>query len=1550
MTKLHQNLLTLATLLVPILLVAPAFAQELLTNPGFEEIADNGIPTGWGRHAGGVPESVLQVVDDAHSGQHAVRLIDTGPQERESKYSIGVVQTVKAEGGKFYKGSVWVKALARNNQGALNIQIRFLPGNKLHQVQLKPPIGGDWKQRSVIGEAPQGTTHVRMYIYTMHYWTSDSLIDDASLTALDIATGTILGPLLSKGSSGIEKVRRLNLRTAIVLDGQPAAKILVPAGELYRALGEKLAQAIEAKSGARLPVTDEYQGTVESPETIIALGNLNNNRMVERLYFNKYLQIDALKPGPGNYVLQTVHEPYNGPLGKNVIVIGASDDEGLAAGVDDFASRIEQGPDLVLEEPLLYVSGCKPMNDEARNKLLAQAPTIHALRVFWMATQQYRDTGDLAYAERAKQVLLYCGERFVENPGYRVTWPEETSSNMIGAMWDVLEEAPVFTDQERLECTNIVLMALHELPRHTSGYSGLESNTTIIWNHTTFPLMGIYWLSRYFHRYYGDVDAQMELMLEKVAACFEGQITSWKPQEDSLGYYSIVPRHTIEYTLAENDYRYFENGSVRKHADYTIGICDNTGDAGGFGDSGYGHGPYVRNIHWALWYYKDGRYLWWLNKVLERGYQNPYDQTIEPVEWPELAGVTVYELHPQVYEYTKDKSYYGGPISPPNVPLEKAFDKISFREGLDANGEYFLLDGYARGKHLQYDGNAIIKYYADGEDWLIDGDYLVRNTTDHNMISIIRDGRCETLVPTCTALEAIGDLPTAGFTQTKVYDYNGADWTRSIFWLKGEFTVVMDELEAIEPGNFTFVGNWKTLAEGEQELADSRIFKTSRTAGGGVGSRSLVIIAKPAEGVEKAVKFNDPYSRLDTAIQLSAGKYAITTYASGTSTGSDSLYLRVGGDGRVALHTPINRFGPSSSTPTKDTPTPNIEVKDDGLHRFTFTLREGPGIMLDRFVIQDLEGEVVAEIQAEDAPPLPQDELKDAGTSDFYVKNDGFSQNSLAGRINHVGRKITYLRQRFGGNMKTGDKVTLANIFYNDTSGAPKDYDIRKLDPSSVLILKDGKPFAAFGVGEHVAGPATPDNNMGVTMRDRCHAVGLTAFEGLFSADRPVAVEINFASATATLLAPVDAKITKPDGSALELNDGFAIIDCKQWTDLAMLREELPAVFDEAMEQVMTPPAAGQEMLAAPREMEPTWSTPIALEQGDDPQPIFTIYPVDLDDDGNQELIVLRGKWATCLDAAGKVLWRFPTGGKNRAVCAADLDGDGLREVLVGSDDEHIYVLNSKGEQINEHHANWPLRVGRSSVRQPKLSNLAVGDLDADGNLDIIAAMLNGNLVRYDTDFNKQWRYDSIPHGTREMTLVDLDRDGVQEIVTANKYGHVEIFNADGKRAGMVYSELGDVEMAIGNMDEDDDYEIANGSATGSFTLQQFGGSEKLHFHNYGFACREAIMADVAGDDCDELLVGSETGYMYVLNAQAEVIAQINFREVVTDLALVSGDEKPLIAASLGSGGVYLLSGAAEPLARWQADGEVVMVEALRTGDGARLLAATADAVTCLTP
>ncbi|MGE5530559.1 MAG: hypothetical protein ACM3VW_00410, partial [Bacteroidota bacterium] len=81
----------------------PCVAQtNLLTNPGFEQLDAKGIPAGWKQYAGGVPESQLKAVSDAHSGQTAMRLTDTGPNERDQRYCIGLQQDVPVEAGKFY--------------------------------------------------------------------------------------------------------------------------------------------------------------------------------------------------------------------------------------------------------------------------------------------------------------------------------------------------------------------------------------------------------------------------------------------------------------------------------------------------------------------------------------------------------------------------------------------------------------------------------------------------------------------------------------------------------------------------------------------------------------------------------------------------------------------------------------------------------------------------------------------------------------------------------------------------------------------------------------------------------------------------------------------------------------------------------------------------------------------------------------------------------------------------------------------------------------------------------------------------------------------------------------------------------------------------------------------------------------------------------------------------------------------------------------------------------------------------------------------------------
>ena len=43
---------------------------------------------------------------------------------------------------------------------------------------------------------------------------------------------------------------------------------------------------------------------------------------------------------------------------------------------------------------------------------------------FWQAVQQYRETGEIAWAQRARRAMLLAVKRLVDNPDYHITWPE----------------------------------------------------------------------------------------------------------------------------------------------------------------------------------------------------------------------------------------------------------------------------------------------------------------------------------------------------------------------------------------------------------------------------------------------------------------------------------------------------------------------------------------------------------------------------------------------------------------------------------------------------------------------------------------------------------------------------------------------------------------------------------------------------------------------------------------------------------------------------------------------------------------------------------------------------------------------------------------------------------------------------------------------------------------------------------------------------------------------------------------------------------------------
>lgn len=1326
---------------------------------------------------------------------------------------------------------------------------------------------------------------------------------------------------MGKRPDKIVQLRSMRLDTPITRGGEAACVILTPEEGRYRQLGQEVAAAIAKKTGSAPPVTSSLADADPSKTSVVALGQMINNKLIESLYWNHYVFLDSLCPGREGSVVQTVHDPYPWTAGHNVVVVGGSTFEGVQRAAAEFARLLPESREATLPytlkvslpPPEQRATGYGLLSKEysgvtipAHNltveeaQALLEAQPSESLLSFQELALKYLVTGEEPYLRAAKRVLDVMGALYEKEPERHPTWPEETNSQYILAMWDAVEESPVFTDEDRLRFTNTFLRFLYSLMSCTSDYGNLEKNDTIIWNHTTFPLMGLYFGGRYFRRYYDCT--YMDTFLNKAAGAFRGQEKSWKPQCDADGYLTLTIGHTMEYALAENRMFFFESGNIRKYADYLIGLCDNRGWAAGFGDSGVYASTAVPDagVPYAFWYTKDPRYLGYLNAIHGGEWLNPYHQDVRPVLPQDLVGLKVYPLDRQVYDYTKTRPYYAEPSGPPNVTFEQSFDKIAFRANLDPMGQYFLLDGYSRGKHLHYDGNAILKLTDRGEDWLVDGDYLVRNTTEHNMVSIVRDGRSEKLVPECAALLHYTDLPVHSMTETMMKDYNGVDWRRDIFWRKGGWIVVMDRVAAVAAGNYTFDCVWKCFDRGSEELMDARRFRIVRGPFARKGTFGVTVAKAEGAMNGRAVAFVEPNAQWQCGVNLRAGDYHVTLVAKGVDTSADSFWLAMDAEEPIAFHLPVGQFGPSSSLPTKQAPTPQVRVAASGEHTLTLCLRELPGPMLDRIIIENLhDPQNRLEIEAEKAPPArkpPADR-----TRRFFIVNADGADQSVTRRL-PVSMK--YLFQRRSATLSTGQETAFQNLLYLDDIGEDKKYDLASLGTSTVLA-RVGEP-TVMGAGDFESGGLAVRaalfcvSAQTVSLVD---AVGLRVGGNRLSASQPVSLEMDLAKGTATIVASGPAEVRFSGlGSAVTLAAGTHTLALREMAGWGRAIRQALSSLDKR-----TGIAAAKSVPAAARtSLRELWR----LDGAGASQQIRDFMATDVGGDGHVELLLCQGNNLCCYEGDGKEKWTFTMERLVRCVAVGDVDGDGVKEVMCGGDDEHLHILSPDGREKASHKMIERLIVGQGGTTLPYVNCLFIGDLNGDGKQEVVAGCTNSQISAFDGTLNRLWNHGGIYHGVRKVAVADLDGDGKREVLAADHYGSVAIISANGRSISRAYSELGDVAFDVGDINGDGRPELVNGSGTGTLTAFAYPVAPLWSFNNYGYAAREVLLLDVDGDGKAETLVASDTGYLYALDGAGRPKWQTDLHSPVLALArgkVLRGSNEG-IAVGLRDGSVLVLN------------------------------------------
>lgn len=218
-----------------------------------------------------------------------------------------------------------------------------------------------------------------------------------------------------------------------------------------------------------------------------------------------------------------------------------------------------------------------------------------------------------------------------------------------------------------------------------------------------------------------------------------------------------------------------------------------------------------------------------------------------------------------------------------------------------------------------------------------------------------------------------------------------------------------------------------------------------------------------------------------------------------------------------------------------------------------------------------------------------------------------------------------------------------------------------------------------------------------------------------------------------------------------------------------------------------------------------------------------------------------------------------PQGRGGTRIHTSDVDGDGKDETVV-ADDTYVSVYEDDGSlhaRFAPYTAGYKLGV-----------NVAIGDLEGDGTVEIVTGTENGGgpQVRI---FNKDgnlihpgfFAYDTAFRGGVNVAVGDLNGDDTMEIVAGAGVGggpHVRVFNKDGKVINpgfFAYDPAfrGGVNVAAGDVDADGIDDIITGPGAGGgphVRIYDRDGVMKSQFFAFEAAGRDGV--EVAAADLDD--------------------------------------------------------------------------------------------------
>lgn len=545
---------------------------------------------------------------------------------------------------------------------------------------------------------------------------------------------------------------------------------------------------------------------------LLLAGNVQTHPLIRELYFKSWATTDALHPGPGGYELKTLCGPFS-PT-DNVILVGASDKEGLEAGLQRFGEMLTERPNRL---PFLFeVQASEPLVAAAGRAEALDFPEQDPASGFW-ADAAAAECGTHAVHTGREDLAVWFRDYLLARP----LDPEgEEYLGTLALLFRLLEPLPIWSDSQRHQVIGLFRDFI-------TGPDGIESFGPLeepLPEESERPMeywvgrkaLSLYSIADYFDRYYDIPDSGK--WLRRIESVFASSLRSSKPASDSPGHEWRTVLNIARYALARGEVSHFAEGHFRMAAKRALQSFTNQGQQVLTGAlTGPGNAPWTL-FALAAAYYMDATFLtpfgyWdsgsdsllcpWLNSD---EYLRSFAIDLPAELEPDLIGLAVGSLD----DSYRERSHLLSPgFYREQAEAARPFDKISFRSGFRREDDYLLLDGVSGGEHSYEDANCIKEIQMRGFPWICSLDAGLRESgiAAQNGILLLRDGQ-RTLLPQFAELLDSHSTAGGGHVVSLLPGYSGANWTRSVFWRAAGFVLVIDEVEIQEPGRFQMEARW----------------------------------------------------------------------------------------------------------------------------------------------------------------------------------------------------------------------------------------------------------------------------------------------------------------------------------------------------------------------------------------------------------------------------------------------------------------------------------------------------------------------------------------------------------------------------------------------------------------------------------------------------------------------------------------------------------------------------------------------------------------------